>query len=815
MMSTATYFNIVLITRLNAGMYSLSWRVKKATEARGHTVFVFTPDRWPGLFDASGNLELAGLGRFLEVQKPDCLVVCDGMGASAPAGAPAGLPCGMLCASLREARASVANSTPGILGFALGVGSFALGAHAVAGFDGTVLACPPLADEAHAREPLANDVACKPGVLCVQDATPERLAFMQGLAARPELADMDVRCFGEGWPEPFRRAPAHAGIAYAARSSFACVVFGDAADVPDVLATDSLLALVRADGAELVCVGETPSPWCAERAETYPDTAGALGALAGRAAGLRAADAPFFSRRLPPATAAGTPRLDDALADALSSLQALYAPRGLMAGSPVARAVACVLGYFGMGNFGDEYILSTLVERTRRLAPGATVIAVGENPEHTLRTRGVYSLTLGDKYALDEVLAHTSVALVAAGLLFDQGIRWTMGKAELVSYLPHTDVPGIASYVELAFMNEAVPLFYGCGAGPLDVADGRALVRLMGRLGARFLTRDEQTATLVRSCGVPEEQVRAEADVAFLGSAEHTPDVDAWLADEALDLAHTRLVAVSLRAYENAPDELPVRVAHALDAAARRHADVAFAGCVLDPSDRAVIEAVRRAMTMPERLHVFDVGEAVEPVADLLARCSAGVSMRYHCSLVLGAGGHPCVGLGYLPKVAALYEDLGEIDALLAMDASAEQISRALERVLTWDAARLASLSDHVDGLRRRAAEAEADMWGLMQVGAPAKAGPVAHELFLRTIPASELEKARMRAEAAGERARADALEHELEETRQRRDEALAEVSAVRACHSYRLGHALLELPRRVAACLHLLPRRRKADAER
>ena len=814
MVSTSIYFNIVLITRLDAGVYSPSWRVKKALEARGHTVFTFTPERWPGLFDASGSLNLAGLRRFLEVQQPDCLMVCDGMGVTMPQDAPVEVPCGVLCASRREACASVANSTPGSLGFALVVGTDAPKAEDIAGFDGVVLSCPPLADAAHAREPLANDVACGPGVLCVQDATPERAAFMQALAARPEFAGMDVRCFGASWPEPLRRSPAHTGLAYAARSSFACVAFEEAAGAQDALATDALLALVRADGAELVCVGGSSSPWCAEHATIFPDADEALEALANRAESLRAAGTPFFSRRLPQEDAGAT-HLDDALADALASLRALYAPRGLMAGSPVARTVVCVLGYFGMGNFGDEYILATLVARTRRLAPGAAVVAVGENPEHTLRTRGVYSLTLSDKHALDEVLAGASVALVAAGLLFDQGIRWTMGQAELVSYLPHTDVPGIASYVELAFLNEAAPVFYGCGAGPLDVADGRKLVRLMGRLGARFMTRDEQTAALVRSCRVPEAQVRVTADVAFLGAAQRMPDVDAWLAKEGLDLTQTRLVALSLRAYENAPAELPGRVAHALDAVARQNADVAFAGCVLDPSDRAVIEAVRSAMAMPERLHVFDAGEAVEPVADLLARCAAGVSMRYHCSLVLGAGGHPCVGLGYLPKVAALYEDLGEADALLAMDASAEQIGRALEDVLAWDAARLADLACRVGGLRRRAEEAEAEMCGLMRAGATAKAGLVARELFLRTIPASELEKDRLRAEATDERTRSEALGRGLEEACRRRDEALAEVNAVRACHSYRLGHALLELPRRVAACLRLLPGRRQEDGRR
>ena len=69
--------------------------------------------------------------------------------------------------------------------------------------------------------------------------------------------------------------------------------------------------------------------------------------------------------------------------------------------------------------------------RLRETIPGCSIVAVGENPMHTLRARGIYSITLADKYVLDQVLAASSGALVLAGLLFDQGIRWSIGKAEL------------------------------------------------------------------------------------------------------------------------------------------------------------------------------------------------------------------------------------------------------------------------------------------------------------------------------------------------------------------------------------------------
>ena len=222
------------------------------------------------------------------------------------------------------------------------------------------------------------------------------------------------------------------------------------------------------------------------------DVTAAREALIAAVAEQHSGDAAFESRRLP--VDSQGPFLDGSLLAALESVREQLAERGLMTGLPAPRTIVSVLGYVGMGNFGDEYILATVDRRLRELVCGCSIVAVGENPLHTLRERGIYSITLQDKRVLDRVLAASSAALVIAGLLFDQGIRWSIGKAELASSMPHTDIAGITAYVELAYMNDARPVLYGIGAGPLDVADGRSLVRLMGRLGALFLTRDEATA---------------------------------------------------------------------------------------------------------------------------------------------------------------------------------------------------------------------------------------------------------------------------------------------------------------------------------
>lgn len=812
-----TYCKIVLVARMGAGVATPAFCAKRAFEKQGHTVFLFTPNRWPELFDEAGTFDAAALSRFFEVQRPDCLMLAEGIGACGlDAAASRGVAVGMLAAARSEAEASVAKSSGAPFDFAITISGRSLRLEEVDGFEGVVGACAPAVDAAYASTPIANLVAFGPGIMCLQDATPARVSFFDELVADGRFGGA-VRCFGAGWPERFASDPTFTHIAYSARSSAACVVLGDLdkgaqnANAPadardakapaDALLTDEALVLVRADGAKLACVGEGLSPWRAERMDICEkDITEAHEALIAAVADQRSSDAAFESRRLP--VDSQGPFLDGSLLVALESVREQLSERGLMAGLPAPRTIVSVLGYVGMGNFGDEYILATVDRRLRELVCGCSIVAVGENPLHTLRERGIYSITLQDKRVLDRVLAASSAALVIAGLLFDQGIRWSIGKAELASSMPHTDIAGIAAYVELAYMNDARPVLYGIGAGPLDVADGRSLVRLMGRLGALFLTRDEATAELIRSCRVRNEQVISLADCAFLGSASDTSFVDEWFASEGIDPASRRVVAVSLREYENAPDDFAERVAAAIARVQAAHRDVVFAACILDSSDRALAERIGALLPAQATLRIFDAGERIEPVADFLSRCSAGLSMRYHASLLLGSFCKPCVGLGYLPKVVSLYEDLGQADTLLSMNADTADIIAALESVLAFDAQRAFALTNRVSELRKKSGESESILLDAIASIAPAKRGEIPEELFLNRVANDIAEKDRLRARIAQERRSVEEARARCAEMERERDAARGEVEEYAQSYSYRVGSTLLTLPRKLREAL-------------
>lgn len=766
------FYRIVMAARPRLGSGSFSWRVKTALEARGHTVFWLSPNATPWVFREDGEVEAAALARFLEVQKPDCLLLADGVRLCEGSGeraVPGWMALGALCST--RAEAAVYGHAREMFDFVFAADGEAQRLFADAG--ALSVFCAPALDDAYASTPLVNDIAYGRGIVCLQDAAPDRVSFLRRLASHPRFAGQPIRCFGSGWPEEWAQEGRFSGFAYASRTASVAIVFdGGGAQVSDGALSDHALALLACDGSRIAAVGGpfAASFWneVVHQCATCDDVAAVCDA--------------------DPASLPGV-RLEDELDRALRQLRDRLAPRGLMRGGAHPRRIVCVLGYFGKGNFGDEFILATLDRRLRSTHEGASLVAVSEDPAHTFANRGIYAISLASKRALDRALAHAAAALVVAGLLFDQGIRWTMGKAEMASSVRHTDIPGIAAYAALARMNGARPVFYGIGAGPLEVADSHALVSLIGDMGGLFIARDAETAALIRRCGVTEGSVVRKADTAFLSERRASPSVDAWLARRELDAESGRkLIALSLREYENVPEGFASRIAAALDHVAERDDAARFVFCILDPADRALADAAIATMRAKDRAFVYDRFDDVEAFCDLLSRCHAGLSMRYHCSLILNKFGKPCIGLDYLPKVASLYRDMGLADEfLLGMEASAEEMGARLALLLAeYDAWRM-RVEAHVDALVRLSAEGERMLWEVVDSCAFEKSFAVPDAFFLRDEPPED-EAVRLLEGRLGD---VGALLAE-------RDRLAQEIDELKASYSFKVGSALMLLPSRL-----------------
>lgn len=671
---------VLMFANPACGILSPSWRFKCALESQGYCVFWFTPKRWPELF-SKDIADASFLDALCKRWGIGLAVACDGIGVR---GLQEGVPLSVLALTEGEYRRSLESSDVEAFDYAftsIGV---------IRERDNTcdVIEIESFVDSGVSHLKAANTIAAKPSICLVQSYSDLSEGLLERLSSQTGLRVIGA---GEGWPDAMKIGQGHSDLFYALSSAREIAIVDDSTLDARQLHVLQCYAAMRAGRVRVL---STSSVAGSDRFlivdEFLCDYAGQHSSI----------------------------MLEVRLSEAID---AVFSKDGSDEHFAPCR-VGVLFGYVGKGNFGDELILSTIATRMEARCPGCILFAVGEDPWHTLVHRGIYSIRLEDSFALDTALSVAAVSVVIAGLLFDQGIRWTMGKAELVSTLRHSDIPGIASFVELSNLNDVPCLFYGIGAGPLELDHSKRLVRFMGDLGARFLARDIQSSQAILEAGAPVGSVERRADVAFTSAPADSSSADEWLLSHGLDANGDLLVAISLREYENVPDNFDRRVSDALDRVASAHANARFLFCILDKDDVSISKRIVSAMRHSDRAFLYDTGEDIDAMAGMFQRCHSGLSMRYHCSLVLAKAGVPCVGLGYLPKVVSLYEEIGLGDFILKMDVSGQEIAARLEELLNNRPVVVSNLSRGVRALTVLAQESEDELAAVLDRSNPVEA---------------------------------------------------------------------------------------------
>lgn len=750
------YYRILHVLDDPFGLAGQSEQLDAALLDAGHGVTAVRPNETPWLFDGKAVVA-GGLRPFLERSRPQLVLLSDGIVAGEE-DVEAALRCGAAVVRLRDDGAVVEEGTRD--------------AEA-----GVLVRLAPSMASSYQRTELANFVQQPPCVLFAQDGTEARREYARGLreALEAQGSALQVVALGKGWQdEGPRREPS--ALAYASRSAVAAVAFPPEGGEGEPRALAAPLSdgvpLLLADGAEL--------PSFAAAGAGVPCDSPQDAAIAAVETALRAPRATEWSPAPRPEGLLASEPLDAQAA----RLLALLRERGLIDGGfarPAVQAVMC--GYYGTGNFGDEAILSHLKRVVERHCGLAVVSAIAADAPSTWRRHGVEAYEVQEHGRIQRALERASAMVVTAGLLFDQGMRWTCGAGALASGAFATDLPGLFQLTALARACGAEVLFYGTGDGPLALEPSRRCMEAVGRLGAVFYPRNEESARMLLDCGVDEAQVRQAGDTLFGLDRPGQEAARARAERAGVNLGGARIVVVALREWPCMPEGWEVTLARALD----RLADAGCAVCFVDfaPEDAGVHRAVRDRMSRQDACAMLGPADDEAAALSLLGMAWAGLAMRLHCALVLGAFGVPSVGIGYLPKVEALYAQLGLEELLMPLVFSPDDVDCAVTALL-----------DRHDELAARAAEGAAHQRELADVSRRAleealdRPRPAVERRFW-TVSRSTSEMTSDRADwlewLAGERAvEVEALKRQLAEAEARADE-------LRASRSYRVGHALMK----------------------
>lgn len=327
--------------------------------------------------------------------------------------------------------------------------------------------------------------------------------------------------------------------------------------------------------------------------------------------------------------------------------------------TPTARVRAITIGYQGMGNTGDEAILSGIERvlaqtrvRIETVVAGPQAVPAAREATRLPMPRWLPSLDLLRAFRRSDLL------IIAGGGLVNDYWR--------------TLIPRYLLLTGMARLLGCRVAWVGVGAGPIRRHFWRWLTRRLVAVSNLFAVRDEGSLTTIRRI-TDAPQVRLAPD-------------PAWFNVAPAGVEPTDGLGIVLRG----PAPRDERDAEPLfDAIAEVMADHAAAGTratlvtMQADADRAAISAIRQRLE-PRGLTVELVRLPLEATAAIgrLARFEAVISVRLHGLVLASLAGRPCLPLVYDPKVAAAANQLGlgEI-ALPIAGATADRIEGALREV--------------------------------------------------------------------------------------------------------------------------------------
>ncbi len=350
-----------------------------------------------------------------------------------------------------------------------------------------------------------------------------------------------------------------------------------------------------------------------------------------------------------------------------------------------------VSGYYGFGNAGDEAVLAGIREAfAKKSGNTAKIVAFSKTPEETERAHGIASVDRMSLSAMRQVLKESDLLISGGGSLLQD----TTSVRSLVYYL----------WVARLAYSQGVPvMFYAQGIGPLRRNVSRRLVRIVANRAACLTVRDEPSAQLLESLGIPRKRLEVTADPAFALTPARSALVENVIKQEGLPL-DSPMIAVALRPWGGI-GESPVQAYADLLMELRAQCNCRVLMLPMHtPHDTAFSEQVVELTGTPQEFPILRGNYSPEILLGLTARMQAVVAMRLHALIFAARTAVPPFALSYDPKVQSLMNGLGFSECVESWRGfDAPETAARVAAMLTDRARYVHELEVQIPDLERRA----------------------------------------------------------------------------------------------------------------
>lgn len=325
----------------------------------------------------------------------------------------------------------------------------------------------------------------------------------------------------------------------------------------------------------------------------------------------------------------------------------------ISSGRPRRGAVLC--GAYGLGNAGDEAILTAIVAQLRRIDAELPITVITRRPGATARRLEVSAVHPLRFTAWLAAMGRAKLFISGGGSLLQD----VTSRRSLWFYL---------TTIRLAKRRGCAVQLYGCGIGPLSEAGQRKTARVLNDCVDAATLRDEDSAALLRAMGVDRPHILLAADpVLTLPAAPGERE---------------RSAGFLLRDWPGLRERLPALAACARYVYEKYRLTPVF--IAMADGDREPARAVCAA------LQEAGVPCSVSVDVRRVSRMGLVVSMRLHGLILALNGGVPAAGLSYDPKVDAFCREAG-LPCLPLAEAEEDSLTSLADAAAHLDAEKLSS----------------------------------------------------------------------------------------------------------------------------
>ncbi|MCW4005041.1 MAG: polysaccharide pyruvyl transferase family protein [Candidatus Bathyarchaeota archaeon] len=174
-----------------------------------------------------------------------------------------------------------------------------------------------------------------------------------------------------------------------------------------------------------------------------------------------------------------------------------------------------IAGYYGLGNIGDELILSGIISSIKKHIENPCFSVITNDPTGTLKLHAVNPVSQSFNRGMVSFIKNQFVEqeFFNVATAIDSCDVFVLGGGELLQDLKIHYLPILLSLVKAAQIKGKTTVIYGIGAGPIDTKLGKYLCREVLNKVDLVTVRDDKSRVALENCGL--RNVTQTADPAF------------------------------------------------------------------------------------------------------------------------------------------------------------------------------------------------------------------------------------------------------------------------------------------------------------